>query len=289
MSPAPLPKPNLDFTSLAWSDQERTEVLQWFSRSHGHGDTSLVPFVPWMIEHAPAAFKRYRAIGPTFDRGIPHGVFALHLYPIIGFRAGIQYETTMARHTGWNRQQVIEVLNFSGYLGGPNSQNAVAEAVGAYLDGWVDDDGPGRPMPENWKVDPDLFRSGIRIDDSTDLTPGELDSLRSWHERMFGEVPRYVGAWAELSPAFSKVNRSRFEVLCGETLPAQLYPLLLAHASAWLERPAGLLQALRWARTLGVTRQQAVTTLELCYIWGGEWKMAGTLTDEVLDLFDAWV
>ena len=76
--------------------------------------------------------------------------------------------------------------------------------------------------------------------------------------------------------------------LAGETLAAQVYPLMLMHASAWLERQAGVVLGLKWARNLGVTREQAVEVLDLVFFWGGEFKMAAVLTDEVVALIKDW-
>ncbi len=283
------PLPNIDRSTLTWTAEERAEVVRWYELAHGYGDTRIAKFVPFQIDYNPAAFKRYWAMIPAMTPVVPRGIFTTHLYAVLGHSEGLQYELIMSRQVGWSKRQVIEAINFATYLGGPNASNAVAAAVRPYLEGWDDDRDQGEiPWPEGWYIDPDVLKSGIAIDDSTELTGPELDGLKAWHQRSFGEVASFVDLWAEFVGPRYKINRTRFEVLAGETLAVQVYPLMLAHASAWLERQSGVLLGLKWARNLGVTRQQAVEVLDLVFFWGGEFKMSAVLTDAVVDLIRNW-
>ena len=101
-------------------------------------------------------------------------------------------------------------------------------------------------------------------------------------------MPRYVGVWARLRGGPYKANRSRFEVAPGTTLPIQVYPLLLMHVAAFLERPAMLRQALLHARGLGVKLEHVVEVLDTAFVYAGEWKMAGVLSDDICDVLEGW-
>ena len=63
-----VPPPQIDLSTPDWSAEERAQVMAWYAGTHGPGDTSLVPFVPFMIEHNPAGFKRLRQHSVTFGR-----------------------------------------------------------------------------------------------------------------------------------------------------------------------------------------------------------------------------
>jgi hypothetical protein len=284
-----LPYPELDFETLEWTAQERAEMVRWYELAHGYGDTRIAQFVPFNIDYNPAGFKRYRAMVLAMTPVVPRGIFALHIFAIVGYRNGMEYEVIMARQVGWSKKEVIQVLNFSAIMGGSNGMAGVADTLLPILATWDDDRETGEvPFPDNWHVDPDILKSGIAIDSTSDWSEADMEAHKAWHQKNFGEVPRYVEAWQRLAGAPYKVNRTRFEVAAGATLPAQMYPLLLAHASAWLERPGGLRQALKWAKNLGVTQPQIVAVLDVAFFWGGEFKMANVLTDEVLDVLEGW-
>jgi hypothetical protein len=214
----------------------------------------------------------------------------VHLYAVIGNANGCLYEIIASRQNGFTKRQIIDVINFSFLTGGPQGINAVAEAASAYLEAWDDDRTEGDLVwPAGWKIDPDGFKSGIDIDATTiGFSDDELAQLSAWHRRISGEVPRYVEVWGRLRGGPYKANRSRFEVAPGSSLPLQVYPLLLMHVAAFLERPAMLRQALLHVRGLGVALEHLVEVLDTAFVYGGEWKMAGVLTDEICDILESW-
>jgi hypothetical protein len=283
--------PNLDFDSNDWTAEERAETVRWYELAHGYGsDTRLCQFVPWQIDNNPAAFKRYRATVPTMAPVIPRGIFSMHIYVITQWQQGLQYEIIMARNVGWAKKQVIELLNFATVLAGPPGMNAIADSLSPFLAGWEDEREQGEiAWPKNWFVDPDVLKSGLPLlGVATDFPADEVEAVASWHKKSFGDEPRFVREWAGLVGAQYKALRARFEMSAGQTLAAQVYPLMLMHASAYFERPKGVLRGMRWARNLGVTREQVVEVLNLAFFWGMEWKMAEVLTDEVLDELKSW-
>ena len=292
--PAPryrgVPMPELDLTTNEWTAQERANTVRWYELAHGTGDTRLAQFVPFCIDYNPAGFKRYRSLVPTLTGAVPRGLFFVHLYAVIGNVNGCLYEIIASRQNGFIKKQIVEALNFAFLSGGPQGINAVAEAASAYLASWEDDRTDSVLIwPEGWTIDPDAFKSGIDIEaKSIGFTEEEVESLRAWHRRMSGEVPRYVDLWSRLRGGPYKANRSRFEVAPGTTLPIQIYPLMMMHIAAYLERPAALRQSLLHARALGVKLEQVVEILDTAFVYGGEWKMAGVFTDQIVDLLEAW-
>jgi alkylhydroperoxidase/carboxymuconolactone decarboxylase family protein YurZ len=286
-----LPYPNLDFGTDTWTSEERADTLRWYELAHGYGsDTRLCHFVPWQIDHNPAGFKRYRATVPTMAPVVPRGIFAMHMYVITQFGPGLEYEIVMARNVGWTKNQIIELLNFATVTSGPPGMNTIADSLAPYLAGWDDDRDTGEiEWPEGWYIDPDILKSGIPLLGLPSEFPDEeVNAVAAWHKRMFGDEPRFVREWAGYVGGQYKALRARFEVSAGTTIAAQVYPLLLMHAAAFLERPTSVVRHMRWAKTLGVTREQVVEVLNLAFFWGLEWKMASVLTDEVLDELAAW-
>lgn len=282
--------PDIDLTTNDWTPEERARTVRWYELAHGTGDTRLAQFVPFSIDRNPAGFKRYRSLVPTLTGAVPRGIFFVHLYAVIGNPQGCLYEIIASRQNGFTKRQVIDVINFSFLTGGPQGINAVAEAASAYLEAWEDERVEGvLTWPEGWTIDPDAFKSGIDIEGrSIGFSEKEIEALSAWHKRISGEVPRYVRLWAQLRGGPYKANRSRFEVAPGNSFPIQVYPLLIAHVAAFFERPAMLRQALLHARGLGVKLEHVVEVLDTAFVYGGEWKMAGVLTNEICDLLEQW-
>lgn len=283
-----VPYPELDLSTNTWTEEERARTVRWYELAHGTGDTRLAPFVPFGIDHNPIGFKRYRALVPTLTGAVPRGLFLVHLYAVVGNPSGCLYEIVACRINGnFTKRQIIETLNFAWITSGPPGGNAVAQATADYLASWEDDRDNVLTWPEGWEVDPDGLKSGIDHF-SMGFGEGELEKLKDWHLKMSGEVPRYVDLWARLRGAPYKANRVRYEVGPGETLPVQVFPLMIMHTAAFLEREPTLIQALKHCKALGVKLDQIVEVMDLNFLFGGEYKMAAVLTDPVVDMLESW-
>ena len=298
-----IPTLELDFESGTWSPEERSQVMRRYEVYHGTGDTRLAKFAPFEIDHNPAGFKRYRQyltkIGVAAGRmpGVSaaaferfKGVLMIHLYAAIGNGPGCLYEIIGYRMHGLTKRQIQETLAFAFLNGGAFHTNDIAEAVSVYLDAWQEDDDPDAeqpPFPEGWKTDPGVFRSGIDV--SRDgMSSSDVAALKAWYERMGGGVPPHVELWSELHPEAFKPQRARFEASLGETLPAQLYPLMQLLHAAYMGWPGVARRAMLWAQTLGVKREYAVTALELAFMYGGESRMEAVLTEEAARILLRW-
>jgi hypothetical protein len=284
------PLPDLDFATNTWSFEERAATLRWYELSHGTGDTRFAQFAPWMIDNNPGGYKRYRALIPALGEQVSHAIFFVHTYAVTANADGCMYELITARQVGFSKRQILDVLNFAFLSGGPRSINAVSSAAGPWLDSWVDDDPTGRVVfPSAWAVDPEAFRSGL---DPTTTSVSEADraAIRQWHERVNGEVPRFVDLWLRLRGPSYKANRARLEqATSSPVLPKQLFPLLALHLAAYQGRPEAVMFALEQAQWVGgIAQSELVGVIDTAFVEGNEWKMAVVLTDEVIETIEQW-
>ena len=288
----------LDFEREAFTDEERTELLDWYRTEHGLEDLSLVSYMVFLIDHLPGPYKRMRQHAQATMTGrdgvslplLAYVLFYIHSYAAIDFPKGVFYEIMSARHMGAPKQLVLDVLGYSYLSAGPRGMNAAAELSDAYLRDWADPPGlePAR-WPEGWGPEPDAFRAGI--DYSTpDLTAGEIQKISAWHQRMHGTVPRHVELFGRLHPQACKLQRIRYEKeAAGKVMPAQLAPLLTLHLATLRLQPQVMRQSLHQARALGCRRHHVVQTIEA----GLRQMMVHPLyleqaTDAVGDLLAGW-
>jgi hypothetical protein len=267
----------LDLTTDAFDDEEKERVLAWYREVHDHGDLDLAPFARFMLEHDPTGFKRIRrhllTLGDELDGPpLPHAAGVLmfvHTYIVLGMGKGALYEIVAARDIGVSRAEVNETIRLATLYGGPRGINALAEVAEEYLRAW-DDERPSRvAWPAAWTHDVELLRSGIDLS-SDALEPGELDLLRAWYARSYGETPPHVELLAELAPRALKTQRSRFETAVTGVLPVQMVALFAVHTSAVRIWPQPLRRAIRLARTLGLRRGEVVAALFWAAVYGGE-------------------
>src|SRR5581483_6484057 len=72
------------------SAEEARELCRWYAETHGEGNNDLTRFVPFLVEHNPGAFKRYRRNSDVLrthpDRLPLHaiGLLFLHTYVVLG-------------------------------------------------------------------------------------------------------------------------------------------------------------------------------------------------------------
>jgi hypothetical protein len=275
----------LDLTTDAFSDEEKERVLAWYREVHDHGDLDLAPFARFMLEHDPTGFKRIRrhllALGDELDGPpLPHAAGVLmfvHTYVVLGMGKGALYEIVAARDIGVSRAEVSETIRLATLYGGPRGINALAEVAEDYLRAW-DDDTPSRVVwPEAWTDDVGLLRSGIDLA-SDELEPRELELLRAWYVRVYGEVPPHVELLAKLAPRALKTQRARFETAVTGVLPVQMIALFAVHTSAVHIWPQPLRRAIQLARALGLRRGEVVAALFWAAVYGGEATLEAAAT-----------
>jgi hypothetical protein len=260
-------------TGLNWSDPERIDpgeaerLRQWYAETHGEGDLELTPFVPFVIEHIPGGFKRYRRHVQTLSEPpgeLPAAVVTLlflHHYLVIGNERGILYEIIAARDAGVRKQDVLNVLEFAFLYAAPFGLNAAALRSNEYLRDWDErTDGPATPWPDTWSA-----------------APVEVDP----------EQP-YAVLLGRYRPGILETTRARYEgIYRNMTLPPQLLPLLELHEAVIQARPANARAATLRARQLGVTLEQVVTTIGWGFLYASEATMNVT-AEAVLPLLDDW-
>lgn len=284
------PLPELDLSSDSWSFEERATTVRWYELSHGTGDTRFARFAPWMIDHNPGAFKRYRALIPTLAGEVPHAVFFVHTYAVTANADSCMYELITARQAGFSKRQMLDVLGYAFLSGGPQSINAVSRVAGPWFDSWDDaEPSGGVSFPSEWRVDPQAFRSGLDPT-TTPLSQADAEAIRRWHRQVLGETPPFVDLWLRLRGESYKANRARFEqATSSQVLPKQLFPLLTLHLAAYQGRPDTVLFALAQARWVGgIRRSHLVEVIDTAFVEGNEWKMASVLTDDVIEMIEEW-
>jgi alkylhydroperoxidase/carboxymuconolactone decarboxylase family protein YurZ len=285
----------VDLSTDTFTAEEKARTLEWYREYHDHGELDLAPFARFTIEHDPTGFKRQRrhviALGePVDDAPLPLAAALLafiHTYIVLGMGKGALYETITVRGLGVSRAEILETIALASLHGGPRGINALAEVADEYLREWPEDDGvSGIDWPDGWAPDIGAFRSGIDLG-SDELLPGELELLRDWYRRAYGEVPAHVDFLARVAPGALKTQRARFETAVRGALPAQLIPLLSLHLSAVRLWPKPLRRAVQLARALGVARGQVVTALLWAAVYGADIVME-TAFDAAGDVLDAW-
>jgi alkylhydroperoxidase/carboxymuconolactone decarboxylase family protein YurZ len=285
----------IDFTTDTFTAEEKARTLAWYREHHDVGDLDLSPFARFSIEHDPAWFKRLRRHIFTFDDPgdepplpLAAGVLMfVHTYFALGMGKGALYEIVTMRNLGATRAEVMETLAFGALHGGPRGINAFAEVGDEYLRAWDEPAGAVSRVawPRGWAPDAARLRSGIDLS-SDELLPGEVDLIRDWYRRTYGEVPPHVDFLASAAPRALKTQRARFETTVRGALPAQMIPLLALHLHALTLAPKPLRRAFQLARALGVTQRHAVTALLWAAVYGGDSVMetAFDAAGDVLEL-----
>ena len=271
----------LDYESEQFSPEEKATLLDWYKDNHDGQNTHVSRFPEFWIEHDPGGFKQYRRHSVVIDQlddgvGLPqaaHLLMYLYLYTVWGNANGIFYLVVNARQLGATRAEVVDTFRLAALQAGPFGFNAAAELADQYLRDWpLDSDEPGVPWPSEWAADPSAFRSGI--DHATDdFAAGELDMLRAWYLRVYGEVPSHVDLLAQHHPVALKTQRIKFETALGEALPVQLASLCMLLLAAQRQQPRPMLRAAQLAKSVGVRRRHVIQTLLWAGIYGGETTM----------------
>jgi alkylhydroperoxidase/carboxymuconolactone decarboxylase family protein YurZ len=285
---------SIDLTTDTFTDEEKALTLEWYRRVHDHGDLDLAPFSRFMLEHDPTGFKRLRRHLVALDEELDEpplptaaGVLMfVHTYVVLGMGKGALYEIIAMRELGASRAEIVETIRLAALHGGPRGINSLAEVADEYLREWTGAAESSVAWPHDWAPDVERFRSGIDLS-SDELLPGELELIRDWYLRTLGEVPPHVDFLARVAPSAFKTQRARFETAVTGALPAQMIPLLTLHLNALRLRPKPLRRSLQTARSLGVTRREAVSALFWAGVYDADAVME-TAFDAAGDVLESW-
>ena len=259
--------------------EDRERIERWYKEYHGEGDLALAPFIPFWLNNAPGVLFRYRRWVESMSllegrlSGAAMQLVLLHNYTAIGYDRGVLYELIGARKTGATKQQVLDTMAFAYPHSGPPHMSPSCAIALDYMDAW-DGSEPGDPTiwPEEWSIDPEAFGSGLDFA-ATGLTAGELDGLKAWYERHYGEVPAYVSFLATHHPEGLKAYRSRYEYPTTHGLPKELFPLLTFFSSAYLGNATGMRRGIHQARYLGVAKKYVTALACVTMVYLGDPRM----------------
>lgn len=282
----------LDYSTDAFSADEKASVLAWYRDLHDHGDLDLSPFARFGVEHDPVGFKALKrhveALGRTALPVGPMVLLWVHTYVALGNGKGALYEIVAARALGASRAEVLETVHLAALVAGPLGLNPLGELAHEYLLEWrADGDAEsGLDWPAGWAPDVDRFRSGIDLR-ADGLTDAELELLRAWNRRLYGEVPPSVEFAARASPEAYKTQQARLEKAVSGAIPAQMIPLLSLHLGAIRLAPIPTRRSIQMARSLGVGRKHVESTLFWAAVYGGDVVFEAAL-DAAGDLLAGW-
>jgi hypothetical protein len=242
-------------TGLSSADEfdpaEADRLKAWYRDEHGNGDPDIARFAPFLIDHRPAALKRYRRHAEAIAAldGLPQAAVPLlygYWYLLAGYEHGVVYEVIAARRWGATKAEVLDVLELAFLDGGPHTADTAA-AAGAVLRDW-----PAlepRAVPNVWPDD----------------WPARSDAAAQ-------AAPRYTALLGREAPGVAETFAARFTAV-SETfeLPPALVPLMRMTAAIIRGRAEAAADAAAHARDIGVPRRSAVATLA--------WASFGSSTD----------
>ena len=258
------------------------------------------PFQSLFFDARPDVLKRHRLhnnvlmAGSGLREPMPRAspiwtVVWGHWYAAVGDAPRTMIDIVAARERGSTKAEVAQWLAL-GQFHGPNWFDRSAALSEPYMRNWDADDGaPGLEWPEGWRVDHEVFRSGVdfgaydeaRVDD-------EVELIREWHRRSQGEVPAYVDFFGKHWAISLRAFRARYETVTYGPLPCQMVVLLELDVAVKRARPGAVRRTLRMARALGVSKDQVVQSLAFGQRLLGDDSMDEALpgVDEVLDEWD---
>jgi hypothetical protein len=262
----------LDLSNLRELSAEEADAFsKTYERSHG----TMLPAYDFWLHQKPEVLKRHRlqARWTPGDEGLQlplHGTLGfLHLYAILGYSFGIQYETQHSRSLGASKEAVLQTLEIAFIHSGPRGMHAASDGILDGLDG-ADDSSLGNEaiFPSGWSRDPSAFQTGLRYDEPQ-LTDGEWKSLTAWYETKIGEVPNYVSILAKVRPSLLKAHWARVEYAMEGPLPAQMFPFLLLQFNVARAFAPGIREGFLLGRSLGMTDDQLFDAIGWGMLYGG--------------------
>ncbi|MCW2496858.1 hypothetical protein [Jatrophihabitans sp.] len=242
-----------------------------YAKSHG----SVLGAYEFWLENNPRVVKSHRiqAWYSASDEGraLPlHGTLAfLHLYTVMGYEFGINYEVQHSRTLGASKAAVVQAIELAFIHSGPRGADAARIAAKSTLDSW---EGTELDMtaafPPGWARDPSAF--DLELDLTTaELAASELAAIRAWYLRVAGEVPPHVDFLAAGRPGLLKAHLDRMFRAMDGPLPNQVLPFVLLQMYVAQGNPAGIRESALLGRGLGMTSDQLYEAAAWGAMYGG--------------------
>jgi hypothetical protein len=268
------------------SEEEKQRFKQTFLSFGGRPHLGL----NFWLDNRIDILKRYRIWSGTINQRTdgdrimynPNGYGFVYLYGMTGYAAGVKYIIHMEQQQGFTKEQVHEGIAAAFIWLGPRGMETVAQGLSDYE--WIEP--KGRPaFPDNWKADPDAFKSGLDFS-TPDLSDTELERIKEWYLRVEGEIPPYVGFLTAHGRRLLKAYRQRFENTL-KVLPKQIMPYLMLHIDVMRGNRDGIREGVLLARGFGMTKAQTLEAISWGMFYGG--VESGSITDEAAsDILDGW-
>jgi hypothetical protein len=253
------------------TDAEVAQFRKSYELSHG----SVLDAYDFWLDHSPRVVKSHRiqAYYSASDEGraVPlHGTLGfLHLYTVMAYDFGIEYEVRHARSLGATKRAVLQILELAFIHCGPRGIHRARVAAGDLLAGWSDaDHDMAGSFPDGWSADPQFLP--LTLDLTSDrLTPEEDAGIRGWYTRVAGEVPRHVDFLAAGRPGLLKAYLDRLGRAMRGPLPRQIFPFVQLQMDVARGNPAGIRESALLGRGLGMTEDQIYEAAAWGMLYGG--------------------
>lgn len=249
-----------------------TEVFRAsYAKSHG----SVLGAYEFWLENNPRVVKSHRIqafySGSDEGRALPlHGTLGfLHLYTVMGYEFGIDYEVQHSRSLGASKAAVLQTIELAFIHSGPRGADAARIAAKSTLDGWTGTDlDMTACFPPGWGRDPSAFQLDLDLT-RAEFSPAELAAVRDWYTTYAGEVPPHVEFLAAGRPGLLKAHLDRmFRAMAGP-LPNQVLPFVLLQLYVAQANPAGIRESALLGRGLGMTTDQLYEAAAWGAMYGG--------------------
>ena len=259
-------------------------------------------FASLMFDSRPDVLKRYRLhmnsmlMGADLEQPLPakSPIFTLlwgHYYITQAYDEGTIADLLAARARGATKGEVAHLLALGWFHGGNIGMNNTARLADAWMRAWDPDDGaPGLVWPDGWTVDPEVFRCGVDFSQPPDGEPlpaAELAAIEGWHRRWEGEVPAFVGFLGRYFPTALRTYRARYETAMEGAFPSQMVALIQVHFASVSAAPDALRRSLHLAKTVGITRDQAVQVIAFTQLYLSHIGM-DTSVRGIEDVLERW-
>jgi alkylhydroperoxidase/carboxymuconolactone decarboxylase family protein YurZ len=256
-------------------DNMSADEVERFRASYRESHGSQLAAYEFWLEFDPSVVKRHRfqALHTPSPAGrrypLPSTLGFLHLYAMLAYEEGIRYEVVHARHLGASRAAVLQTLELAFIQCGPRGMDAAWHGAAPVLREWGSDTGVSDlGFPPGWAARPDLFEATLS-EANLSLDEQVITAIRSWYERNAGAVPAGVEFLAQRRPALLKAYWLRLAGAMRGPLPAQMLAVLELQTAVARVREPAIWSALRLARGLGVTGDQAAETIGWGMLYGG--------------------
>lgn len=258
------------------SPDEMTEVeVAEFRASYEATHGQVLGAYDFWLDHNPRVVKSHRiqAYHSASEEGrrLPlHGTLGfLHLYTVLAYDFGIEYEVNHARSLGASKAAVLQAIELAFAHCGPRGIHRARVAVGELLDNWptAELDMSGA-FPAGWSVDPDFLRLDLDLA-SEKMSTQEMAAVREFYLGTAGEVPRHVAVLSAGRPGLLKAYLDRLGRAGRGPLPVQMVPFMLLQMEVARCNPAGIRENVLLGRGLGMTDDELYEAIAWGMLYGG--------------------